>query len=193
MRSNMVGAISFIAGLVIGGGGVYLYFKDVYEERFQTELETEKAALQHDAKKTKDEESLDQNVRHAVTGNTPEPETNEFVEYAAKLAKSGYRDYSDTKVERPYVIRPDEFDDIPGYSTIELMYFSDGVLADEFYEKVENVDECVGIDSLSHFGEYEEDSVYVRNDARRCDYIIIREKERYKDVRKTMPHSPMED
>ena len=31
----------------------------------------------------------------------------------------------------------------------------------------------VGLDSLTHFGQYEDDSVYVRNDERMTDYEIL--------------------
>ena len=36
------------------------------------------------------------------------------------------------------------------------------------------VDAVVGEDSLNHFGEFEEDSVYVRNENIECDYEILK-------------------
>ena len=59
---------------------------------------------------------------------------------------------------------------------------ADGVLADDMDEIIEDVDEVVGEDSLNHFGEFEEDSVYVRNDERKCDYEILRDNRNYADV-----------
>ena len=49
-------------------------------------------------------------------------------------------------------------------------------------ESIEDVDDVVGEDSLNHFGEFEEDSVYVRNDERKCDYEILLDHRRYADV-----------
>ena len=53
------------------------------------------------------------------------------------------------------------------YDTISLTYYSDNVLADEDNEIIEDVEGVVGEDSLNHFGEYEDDAVYVRNNARK--------------------------
>ena len=45
-----------------------------------------------------------------------------------------------------------------------------------------NVDNVIGEDSLNHFGEYEEDSVFVRNDSMATDYEILRDLRAYSDV-----------
>ena len=63
---------------------------------------------------------------------------------------------------------------------ISLTYYSgNGVLVDDNEEQVDNVEELVGEDSLKHFGEYEDDSVYVRNDERKCDYEILLDESNY--------------
>ncbi len=46
---------------------------------------------------------------------------------------------------------------------------------------VDDIEETVGIDSLTHFGEYEDDSVFVRNDERKCDYEILLDHRDYED------------
>ena len=45
----------------------------------------------------------------------------------------------------------------------------------------DEIEECVGLDSLTHFGEYEEDSVFVRNDNLKIDYEILRDEDDYYD------------
>ena len=50
------------------------------------------------------------------------------------------------------------------------------------------MDEIVGKESLNHFGEYEDDSVFVRNDRLKRDYEILLDQRNYSDVVKTMPH-----
>ena len=42
-------------------------------------------------------------------------------------------------------------------------------------------------DALDHFGEYEEDAVFARNDAKRCDYEILKDERTYAEFRKTLP------
>lgn len=64
-----------------------------------------------------------------------------------------------------------------------LTYFADGILADECGEIVDDVEEIIG-DGLDHFGEYEDDSVFVRNDAKRCDYEILKDLRDFSDFKK---------
>lgn len=92
------------------------------------------------------------------------------------------------KEKRPYVISPDDFGTIDGYEQISLTLYSDGVLADENNEKIENVDETVGEESLSDFGTFEEDSVFVRNDARKTDYEILLDGHKFSEVMAKSPH-----
>ena len=80
------------------------------------------------------------------------------------------------------------FVDDEEYEQISLTYYADGVLADENDEVIEDVEDAVGIDSLNHFGEYEDDSVFVRNDARKCDYEILLDQRTYSEVVEDMPH-----
>ena len=86
------------------------------------------------------------------------------------------------------MIPPEQFGDDEEYEQISLTYYADGVLADENDEVIEDVEDAVGIDPLNHFGEYEDDSVFVRNDARKCDYEILLDQRTYSEVVEDMPH-----
>lgn len=88
----------------------------------------------------------------------------------------------------PYVISPDEFGEDEEYEKINLTYYSDGVLADENDEVVDDVDAKVGIDSLDTFGRFEEDSVHVKNDYLKCYYEILRDERTYEDIMAEKPH-----
>lgn len=80
------------------------------------------------------------------------------------------------EITKPYVIRPEEFDTIEGYEVIMLTYYANDILTDED-DEVLTVDEIawsVGLDFAAHFGEYEDDSVHIRNDMRQTDYEILR-------------------
>lgn len=84
--------------------------------------------------------------------------------------------------DKPYVISPEDFGEYEDYETISLTYYKDKVLTDELNEIVEDIEETVGEESLNHFGEYEDDSVFVRNDSKRCDYEILLVDQFYSDV-----------
>jgi len=81
----------------------------------------------------------------------------------------------------PYVITPDEYD-CSDYEPTTLNYYADGVLTDIYDNKIDNIDDMVGLESLDHFGEYEEDTVYVRDDSKKVDYEILRNTEEYYDL-----------
>ena len=84
------------------------------------------------------------------------------------------------------IISPEEFGEM-GYQTINLTYFADGVLVDDRYGVMEEdeLEMAVGRDSLSHFGDYEEDSVHVRNEQREIDYEILLDPRTYEEFLET--------
>ena len=84
--------------------------------------------------------------------------------------------------DKPYVISPDDFDEMDDYETETLMYYEDDVLTDDGGNIITDVEKLIGKDSLSHFGEYEDDSVFVRNDKLKTDYEILADGRNYYDV-----------
>lgn len=80
------------------------------------------------------------------------------------------------------VISPDEFGDTDEYERISLTYYADGILADDRDDPILNAGEIVGFEALDSFDEYEEDTVFVRNDITRCCYEIIRDKRTFGEV-----------
>lgn len=81
----------------------------------------------------------------------------------------------------PYVISPEEAGE-GDYDVTELTYYSDQILADELDDIVEDPESWVTFEALGHFGEYEDDSVYVRNERLHCDFAILRDSRRWSDV-----------
>ena len=71
-----------------------------------------------------------------------------------------------------------------------MTLYADGTLTDDNDEVLseDEIEEIIGKDSLNHFGEYEEDSVFVRNDARKCDYEILKSLEDYAEVLARKPY-----
>lgn len=102
-------------------------------------------------------------------------------EYADVISKNGYSG-KEPEPSSPYVIPPDEFGEKDGYEKISFTYYGDGVLADENGEPATNADNLIGLGNLEHFGEYEDDSVFVRNDVLKCDYEILRDYRNFKDI-----------
>lgn len=190
----------FASGLTIGSLVTWKLIKTKYEQYAQEEIDSVKEvyAKRHNDTNEDDRpetESFDENARAKADEAKEKPS---IVEYASKLHGYGYTNYSelssqkeedDERMYEPCVIPPEEFGACEDYDQLSLTYFSDGVLADENDEPIDNVDELVGLDSLNHFGEFEDDSVFVRNDRLKADIEILLDLRNYSDVVKTRPHS----
>ena len=79
-----------------------------------------------------------------------------------------------------YVIEPIECGE-DGYDVDSLHYYQNGVVTDEQNNVLsdEDIENTIGKDSLEHFGEFEDDSVYVRNDNLKKDYEILLQPEEF--------------
>lgn len=109
----------------------------------------------------------------------------ERAKYANVLKGLGYAEpdpseFDDPKYQVPYIITPDEFGEKDGYDIISLTYYhNDGVLADDMDERIDDYEDIIGKDALDHFGDYEDDSVFVRNDRLKADYEILLDDREY--------------
>lgn len=178
----------FAVGMVVGSTVTWRHAKKKYEQIAQEEIDSVKNVFSKREKKFVAE-------KDAVT--IAEVTEGDILEYKEKLKNEGYVNYSDTSMDKnektvssckPYVIPPDEFDSHEGYDTISLTYYTDDVLADDNDEIIEDVEDTVGYDSLNHFGEYEDDSVFVRNEQRKIDYEILLDQREYSTVLESKPY-----
>lgn len=190
MNSKVAFIIGSVVGVGIGVAGTYSYFKDKYEKLAEEDF---------NLRRVFDEDKKDEPVEPVVekTADSRTVDKPSIAAYSAILQKEGYVNYSDMQdkkqkqeiaVDRPYVIQPSDFGEFDDYEKISLTYTADGVLLDDMNEIVDDIEETVGEDSLEHFGEYEDDSVYVRNDAKKCDYEILLDQRNYQEIFETHPH-----
>ena len=188
MSNKALFSLAFIIGAATGSVVTWYLLKDKYEALAQEEIDSVKEVFLR-----REQELKDQSVKKTVAEGIKDTdkEKPDLKEYARRLEKEGYTRYSDFGSDEeekpvseagPYVIPPEQFGDNEEHEQISLTYYADGVLADENDEVIEDVEDAVGIDSLNHFGEYEDDSVFVRNDARKCDYEILLDQRTYSEV-----------
>ncbi len=185
MNSKSTNFIIFVLGFSIGSLITWQCVKKKYRQIAQDEIDSVKYAF------LRGERSKVNPIDNDLC------DTEELFEVQEISNRSGYTVYSDAKnlnrkedkdLEKPYVITPEEFGEFTDYEEISLTYYSDGMLADDCDELVDDVEEIIGLDSLNHFGEYETDSVFVRNDALKCDYEILLDHRKYSDVIKIKPN-----
>ena len=173
----------FAAGACIGSAVTYKIIKTKYEQISNDEIESIREMYREKMNKENDNISEERKDDESI----PEEEMSE---YDKIVNENGYVNYSIKKdvkkeeknVDEPYVISPEEFDENEDYNTVSLTYYADGVLTDERDNVIVDVDSIVGEDSLNHFGEYEDDSVFVRNDELQTDYEILLDTRNYGDI-----------
>lgn len=184
----------FAAGAILGSAVAWKLAKTKYERLAQEEIDSVKKMVARRTKKQAEELIWDKESEDEKKG------MDKVIDEAAKLQQKEHVDYAsyytpeyDTEKEKteeggpetmrnPYVIPPEEFGDIEEYDKIELTLYQDQILADDMDELVENVEETIGFESLNHFGEYEDDSVFVRNDKMKCDYEILLDERTYAEA-----------
>lgn len=198
MNKTIATTAAFLLGAAAGAAGAWYILKERYAQIAQEEIDSVKETFGklYDADKNSTEKTED-----IPDEEDPEPsiaENQEMQQKAKKMITTlDYTSYSvkpeiDTTEEhpsdKPYVITPDEFGEFEDYETISLTFYADQIVCDDNNEPLENLNDVIGFESLNHFGEYEDDSVYVRNDRLKCDYEILLDMRKYEDVLKTMPH-----
>lgn len=186
--------LTFTAGATIGSVVTWWLLKEKYRQLAQDEIADVKARLlkkkNEEPAEKEDDKQISINFEAGSEGDdsdvTPE-ERAEYKDYASRYTGSNSNNETvkgvvDFMNSRPYVIPPEEFGEKSEHDTVSLTYYADGVLTDEWDNVIEDIDEVVGEDSLTHFGEYEDDSVFVRNDALLTDYEILLDVRKFSDV-----------
>lgn len=176
-KDLLIKGMIFLTGGVIGSAVTWKVVKTKYEKIANEEIESMREY--YDKKKKKDIlEAGDltvQDIRNKVQ------ELGYANEQWLRDNENSNEEEDEEIMDKPYVIPPEESWE-QDYPTISLTYYEgDKVLANERNEMIANVDELVGEDFADHFGEYEEDSVFIRNDNHKVYYEILRDYGNYSE------------
>lgn len=191
MNRLICSAIGFVTGSIIGSAMTYMILRKPMEEEFQRRVDSIKDTYRKESEKYAIK-NYEKGVEEAKNKTTVEEKLKVFSTERTDYTQFWRGDDSDKK-DSPLkkeakisIISPEEFGEM-GYQTINLTYFADGVLVDDRYGVMEEdeLELAVGRDSLSHFGDYEEDSVHVRNEQREIDYEILLDPRTYEEFLET--------
>lgn len=206
MNNSGAGFIGFIIGAAVGSGLTWYIVKqkyarvDISGNISKEELDSlrEKLKAREKVEPEQDEEEKKDLVQKAI--HKPS-----ITEYADILKKENYVNYSDRdpnsmdnnhqmkKNSRVESVSPSEFGENEDYEKVVLMYYADDILADdESGEIVDNPDYLVGNDFANHFGDYEADTVFIRNDTEETYYEICRDDRTYDEVVGSIKPKPVE-
>lgn len=188
-REIITKVLLFAAGAGVGVAATWKFFKTKYEQISAEEIESVKESFANrEPQPVKvDVEPEEDELAEGSDDSYP----NETIRKAAEIArKAGYtnepaEDIEDEEEEdnmdKPYVIEPEEFGEMD-YAIQSFTYYADGVVTNERGKIVKNVDELIGEESLQHFGEYEDDSVFVRNDKAKIDFEILKDYREFSEI-----------
>ena len=211
MNNKVFGTILFTAGAVIGSLVTWKVVKTKYEDIAHEEIDSVKEEYTrlmvsmkkklNDSVTYKDDNNEDDesekntdNIDDSIMTNY-----NEIVksyrssdeEENNQNEKEGEEKEEDNDgvsyMEAPYVISPDDFGSVPGYNVEPLDYFADGILADGWGVELD-IAETIGEDAINHFGDYDDDVVYVRNEQTKLEYEVTRDPRTYAEAVRTNPN-----
>ena len=194
----MKNLLCFVAGAAIGSVVTWKLiekkYKDLADEEIESVIETfknRKPRITKDNVKETVEKVINkykepkETVEDIVTSEGYSIENEEETE---EDDESNYTVDVDPGVEviAPYVITPEQFGEYSEYGTKTLTYYSDNVLTDEIDNPItsEEMETMIGPDALDHFGEYEDDSVYIRDEMNEMDYEILKSEKMFSEIPK---------
>ena len=185
MNNGIKFIFTFSLGAAIGSVITWKLIKTKYEQISKEEIESVKEVFS----KRKPEEATESNRFDDIEEYV---KTIRDVKYARYLdidlekEEKGGSESMETNIYDLCIIPPEEFGEDGDYETYTLIYYEDDVVTDDMGEVIEDVEDLVGRDFSTHFGEYEDDSVFVRNDSLQCCYEILRDYGNYSDLNPTV-------
>ena len=194
----MKNLLCFVAGAAIGSVVTWKLiekkYKDLADEEIESVIETFK---NRKPRITKD--NVKETVEKVINKYKEPKEIVEdivnaeryYIENEEEIDEDDESNYTvnvdnDIEVVTPYVITPEQFGEYNEYGTKTLTYYAANVLTDEIDNPItsEEMITMIGIDALDHFGEYEDDSVYIRDEMNEMDYEILKSEKMFSEIPK---------
>lgn len=213
MNNTVNNMIIFVVGTLLGSATTYFVVKKKFETEKENEIKEmreyytkrEEIISEHADKEVdilkQEIESMRQDTEEETTVDEEELEeyrniVNQYnhPEYADALvrkrelqmadAKKAEEDMTEERQEPFYIIKPDEFGTIDDYELVNLTWYADGILADEFDNIIgeEETEERIGSEALVEIGKYLPKFIHVRNDDLEIDYEIGEDPRNYCDI-----------
>lgn len=181
-RINLV--VSFVAGITVGVVATYKIAEAKYKKIADEEIESVVEVFTNRKPQCTD-------ISHSEPTSNVQQTKEEISKYKQKVGNLSYNTISNQSTknnkevvdempttennDKIYTISPDEFNTLDGFGIETFYYSADNYLLDSDNEIVPDSDmnTLLGGDPYGRFGEYEDDSVYVRNEDTMCDYEIL--------------------
>lgn len=179
-KDLLIKGMIFLAGGAIGSVVTWKLVKTKYEKIANEEIDSMREYYYNKKDIQNEEETSEEDSNEEKEMSITDIRKKlEEMKYAAEV-ENEKEDEKD--MGGPEVIPPEETWE-QDYPTITLTYYAeDDVLADDQDNILDDIEELVGVDFRDHFGEYEDDCVYVKNPEMEVYYEILRVYERHPDL-----------
>lgn len=198
MKKTIFNVFLFATGAAVGSLVTWRILKTKYDRLIQEEIDSVKETFARMAREeSTDEEEIcedDEEDDRGRSDDDAEWDPAVLTEYETLAGRYGRSsdvvDDNDKEgggddgasFDTPEVITPEECGDGTFDHSIHcLTYYSDGVLADDWFGTY-NIEDTIGEDALNHFGEYVDDVVYVRNYELKADYEVTRDDRKFSEM-----------
>lgn len=179
MNNMLKGALFFIAGAASASLITYKIVEKKFKDIADEEIESVKAMYERKLEKETTNEK--NGVTETIVSDDECVVVNHYSSLVTDLGYSNKKEEKEDVDVNIEVIPPEDFGEY-GYKCESLTYYADKVLTFDDDETIENINSFVGPYALNTFGEYEDDSVFVRNHGMETDFEILLDSRRYSDV-----------
>lgn len=166
----------FSLGAVSGGFLGYWLTKRHYESFIDDEIESVKEAFEEDKEVEKTKKVYTAKVR-TLDYAMPEKEEEEDIDILeqAEVDETDLIDETPSeRAEYPYTIGPDTYyEEHPIFDKETLTYYSTNDYLVTESDEVLDINDHIGRENLEKFGEYEENTLFVRNDKLGMDFEVV--------------------
>lgn len=170
----MNNATAFSFGFLVGTGLTFVICKKIFTDAGR------KIGQEETTKKAEEEIASVKAAFAALAEEDKNKDPNKS-KTDAMNALNEYQGVPTPEDDEPRIIKPEEFND-PNQAVVSLYYYAKNEKL--LYASggiVEHPEDLFPTEFLNHFGEYEEDMLYVRDPAEGVDYDIEYLNERYKE------------
>ena len=188
MNNNLLkGSLFFITGAAIGSFITYKIVEKKFKNIADEEIASVKEMYERKIEKIVPTKSESKGITAKILVTDDETKINPYGSLVDDLGYSNIKKEENEEMENNIpkynveVIPPEDFGERE-YKCESLTYYKDRVLTFDNDEKITDVEKYVGYDALNTFGEYEDDSVFVRNHDLKTDFEILRDSRTYLDV-----------
>lgn len=188
----MKSLLTFVAGLAIGAGVSWVYHKNRYEEMVKDEIDELRAHAKEKKTKSSYKYEGEKMTKEEYDRKLEEEKKMAYDEDMGRVhslvRENRYTSCEDENLNKetefPFVVSPEEFATVPLFDTDTFYYHADDIISNDNQEMldIDEIQRLFGMTALEikeRFGVYEDDAVYIRNMALKCDYEILRDEGDY--------------